>query len=214
MNIVIIPGFTGYPEEKAYIELTKKLIQKGHKVIKIAWPHLPNDLTKYSISETIKHADTILSKLDMSETLLIGHSMGGIIASYLAKEHKPQKLCFLVSTYQIGTKEELEGKYKEWKELGYRDVASSRFGLIRVPFSFVEDAQKYNALDVIGDLSMPKLFIVAGNDDKVPFHMSKKLYDCAIEPKSWKLVEGLEHKYQYQDGMIKVVNDLILDFIT
>jgi pimeloyl-ACP methyl ester carboxylesterase len=170
-------------------------------------------MSKYSITETLKYVDTILANLEMSETVLIGHSMGGVIATYMAKKHKPQKLCYLVSTSQVGTEEDLAGKYKEWKELGYRDVQSKKFGLIRIPFSFIQDAQKYNALDIIADLDMPKLFIVAGNDDKVPLHLSLKLFHSAKEPKSWHLIDGMEHKYQYQDGMIDVVNNLIIKFL-
>jgi hypothetical protein len=36
MNIVIIPGFTGYPEEKTFVDLEKHLHMSGHTVIKIA----------------------------------------------------------------------------------------------------------------------------------------------------------------------------------
>jgi len=38
MNVIIIPGFMGYPEEELFQNLGEILTKLGHKVIKIAWP--------------------------------------------------------------------------------------------------------------------------------------------------------------------------------
>jgi len=112
MNILIIPGFTGYPEEKTFEELTKQLINDGHNVIKIAWPYFPDKLGKYSFTETLSHTRSMLKTLNLNETIILGFSMGGIIACYLAKEFKPKKLGLIVTPYQAGSEDDLEGKYK------------------------------------------------------------------------------------------------------
>lgn len=64
MNIVIIPGFTGYPEEVTFKDLEQELQLQGHKVTKIAWPHIPEDMDKYSFFETISAARKILNEID------------------------------------------------------------------------------------------------------------------------------------------------------
>jgi hypothetical protein len=61
MNIVIIPGFMGHPAEKTFEDLGVQLEASGHSVIKVAWPYLPDDLSKYSFTETIKCAESILA---------------------------------------------------------------------------------------------------------------------------------------------------------
>lgn len=213
MNIVIIPGFTGHPEETTFQDLGNTLTTNSHKVIKIGWPHFPQELDKYNFTNTINHVRRILDGVDKDNLAILGFSMGGIIATTLAAEFKPKKLGLIVSPYQAGTEDDLAGKYKEWKEAGYRELTSSKYGKLKIPFSFIEDAQKYNALEIIHQVSCPTLFIAGESDTKVPVNVSKKLFDAANEPKEWHQVPHMEHKYQYQPEILKKVNEIITLFI-
>src|SRR3989338_6448503 len=139
--------------------------------------------------------------------------MGGIIASIVASEFHPKKLGLIVSPYQAGSEDDLAGKYKEWKELGYRKLTSSAFGELKIPFSFIEDAQKYNALEFISQVNCPKLFITGERDIKVPLKVSQELFEKASEPKEWHQIRHMEHKFQYQPMMLKKVNEIIVGFI-
>lgn len=204
----------GFPEETTFKELGEMLEANGHKVTKLAWPYFPQDMTKYSFSETIAHAKSVISGLGSGKLVLLGFSMGGIIATLLAKEYKAEKLALMVTPYQAGSDDDLAGKYKKWKEDGYRDITSSKYGDQRVPFSFIKDAQKYNALDYIQDVHCPVLFVVGEKDDKVPSPVTKKIFNKANEPKFWHRIAGMEHKYQYQQPeMLAKVNRIIVDFV-
>lgn len=213
MHVIIIPGFTGYPEEITFQELSQTLLSKGHSVTKIAWPHIPDDLEKYSISETLSYSRQVLSEIDTKEMVLLGFSMGGIIASFLAKEFKPMKLGLVVTPYQAGSKEHLDGKYKQWRIDGYRKLTSSKYGDLTIPYTFIEDALQYNALEVIAQIDCPKLFIAAGADEKVSMQSTKKFFEKAGEQKELKIIENMQHKYQYQDGMLEKVNRELVEFI-
>jgi len=214
MNIVIIPGFIGHPEEIAFKYLDMQLTGEGHTVIKIAWPYFPDNLAKYSFTETISYTQAILKQIDMQDTVILGFSMGGIIACYLAREFPPKKLGLIVSPDQVGSKIDLAGKYKDWKEKGYREVTSSLYGNLSIPFSFVEDAKKYNTIKIIADIRCPLLFITGEKDDKNPPHTTAKLFEKANEPKIWYDIPSMEHKYQYQSPeMLEKVNKLIIKFI-
>lgn len=213
MKIVIIPGFVDSPNGSSFPDLEKILIDKGNTVIKIAWPHFPNTLDKYSITSTMEYARKVIKTNNQEDLVILGFSMGGIIATFLAAEFKPKKLGLIVSPYQAGNADDLAGKYLEWKETGYRKIKSSRFGDLNIPFSFIEDARKYNALDVISQITCPKLFIVGEKDDKVSLNASKQLYENAREIKEWHLIPGMEHKYQHQPSMLKTVNQIISKFI-
>src|SRR5689334_17126433 len=117
MKIIIIPGFTGYPEELTFKDLEKILVAKGHSVAKIAWPYFPHELDKYSFTATINHCRQTLTNIENDDLVLLGFSMGGIIATFLATEFNTKILGLIVSPYQAGTEDDLAGKYKEWKEL-------------------------------------------------------------------------------------------------
>ncbi len=214
MNIVITPGFTGYPEEKTFQTLGETLTSRGHSVFKIAWPNLPDNLDEYSFTNTIEHVSEVIEGLDKKDELIIlGFSMGGVIATVLTHKYNPIKLGLIVSPYQAGSEDDLAGKYNEWKQTGQRELTSSRFGKLTIPFSFIEDAQKYNALDIISNIKCPKTFIAGEEDTKVPLSVSKKLFDKAVEPKEWHEIPGMEHKYQYQPDVLKQVNELLVEFI-
>lgn len=213
MNVLIIPGFIGYPEETTFKDLSKRLILKGHSVTKIAWPNLPDNLGEYNFSHTLRYAREIIEKTGADKLAILGFSMGGIIATVLAKEFSAEKLGLIVSPYQAGNKDDLAGKYKNWQETGQREVTSSKFGVLKIPFSFIEDAQKYNALKVIPRISCPKLFIAGEKDTKVSLSVTQKLFRAAGQPKKWVQIPEMEHKYQYQPEILKKVNGIIGEFI-
>lgn len=213
MKIVIIPGFTGYPEELTFQDLEKILAANGHSVVKIAWPHFPKDLDKYSFTATLLTLRKILKTIHGRNLIILGFSMGGIIATLLATEFNPRKLGLIASPYQAGSEDDLAGKYREWKKIGYRELTSSKFGKLNIPFSFIEDARKYNALRYIPHIRCPKLFIAGEKDTKVPISVAKKLFQKAKKPKEWHQVPQMEHKYQYQPAILKIVNKLIVDFV-
>ena len=214
MHILIVPGFLGHPGEVAFKELKATLEGKGSQVIELAWPHFADNLSKYSFRETIAYARRVITDLRSRDLAILGFSMGGIIATVLASEFQPTKLGLIVSPYHVGNEEDLAGKYRDWQTTGYRDVISSMHGQLRVPFSFVEDAQRYNALDYIDRVDCPVLFVVGEKDDKNPLAVTRKLFEKANEPKDWHEIPGMQHRYQYQSqAMLETVNRLLVDFI-
>lgn len=213
MHIVIIPGFTDYPEGKCFLKLTETLVKHGHNVIKVNWPHFPNDLSKYCITDTLEYSSHLLDAIKNKDLVILGFSMGGIIATILAAKYNVAKLGLIVSPYQAGSEDDLAGKYAEWKKTGVREIETSTFGKLLIPFSFIEDAKKYNALDYISQCKSSKLFVVGEEDTNVPLVATKKLYEKANNPKQWHQISGMKHRYQHQPDKLEIVNQLILEFI-
>jgi len=212
MNIVIIPGFIGYPEDKSCQDIKNVLTNEGHTVNIIAWPYFPYQLDKYGFTSMLAHARKEISKMNNEGLVILGISMGGIIATILADEFKPKKLVLLVSPYQAGTEDDLASKYNDWQINGYREIKSSKYGGLKIPFSFIEDARHYNALDYIQNIRCPVLFIAGEKDKNVPYFATHKLFEKTNEPKQWYLIPGMEHKFQYQTGMSEKVGGIITDF--
>ncbi len=213
-TIFLIPGFGEYPETLTFKDLKVELENKGYNVVIIAWPYFPEDLAKYSPTETLNVARTLIkSAQDRGEKVILhGNSLGGVLAILLAKEFNPSKLSLTVTPFQAGTDDDLQGKYKNWKEIGSREFTSSKYGTLNIPFSFIEDARKYNALDYIQDVHCPVLFIAGDSDHTVPYTTSKKIFEAANEPKEWHLIEGMEHRFQYQPEKLILVNEIIQNF--
>lgn len=111
-------------------------------------------------------------------------------------------------------------QYAEWprKESGFkiskRDLPedSTQYKEFNVPYSFVEDALKYNMTQWLADLKIPKLF-VAGADDRVVLSKTiEEWYAIASEPKSYVLVAG-DHNYRLSTERIAEMNQIIYWFI-
>ncbi len=100
-NIFIFHGTEGYPEENWFPWLQKKLEEKGCKVIVPQFPTPP--VVSAKISEwfdVLKGYEKDINE----ETIIIGHSLGGIFAlRILEKIEHPIKASFLIGT-PIGVK--------------------------------------------------------------------------------------------------------------
>lgn len=99
MKILIIPGLLGHPEEKIFQELGKRLEANGHSIIKLKWPYFPEDLAKYSMTETIAYVKTLRGSQNGDDFVILGFSMGGVVATEIAVSLLPRKLGLIVSPY-------------------------------------------------------------------------------------------------------------------
>lgn len=156
--------------------------------------------------------ENVLKKIEDDDIVLVGLSMGSIIASYAAAKFNVSKLVLVVSPYQFGTGDDVSEFVHEWKAKGVWQFQSSSYGRVELPYSFIDDAHRFNALEVISRVMCPKLFIVGEADQRVPLSLTKKLYELATEPKTWKMISKMKHDYKRQNGMTKLVNDYILEF--
>ncbi len=111
IGCLIIHGYTGGPYELK--PLTEYLMEHTNWDIRV--PVLPGhgrklDLKGVSHKRWIKAAENTLQELKKkhNEIYLIGFSMGGMIAAYLAAKYKVEKLVLLASS----------GKYLSFKQIG------------------------------------------------------------------------------------------------
>lgn len=70
---------------------------------------------------------------------------------------------------------------------------------------------KFNSIAKIKNVAIPKLFIHSSNDEIVPIHLGQKLYNVALEPKSFAVLGG-GHNTCFMDSQEKY-RDSISSFI-
>jgi len=96
--------------------------------------------------------------------------------------------------------------------------------VLEVPFSSLYDIakQQYFFLPVkyllkdkflndlkIKEINTPLMIVYSDNDKIVPAHLTKKLYDAALEPKEIQNFPQAEHYNLYEHGAAKVILDFI-----
>jgi len=104
-----------------------------------------------------------------SEIIIFGRSLGGAVASWLAKEHTPKGL-IIESTFS-----------------SVQDIAADLYPYLPVKLLA---RFHYNAVDYIRRVKCPVMVIHSRNDDIIPFKHGRRLFEAAHEPKEFLEITG------------------------
>ena len=124
--------------------------------------------------------------LNMKNIILYGASLGGTVVIDLAC-HRNVALLVVESSFSNAL-----------------DMARIFYPF--VPLIFL--SLKFNSIDKVGRLSVPKLFIHSPEDQVVPFWVGQKLFEAAAEPKEFLKIHG-----GHNDGSITVESSAAAEFI-
>lgn len=202
--ILVIHGFAGgtYDEEELanYLELNRTF-----DVYQFTLPGHDKNLSKTNYRSWIESSEKKIEWLidnGYKTIYVIGHSMGGVIATYIAsKYNEVKKLVLAAPSFQylsvvnekVNVKKSLKETPKIIKTYGGDEIIA-RF--LKLNFSsireFMDLVKKY--YDCPSKVSCPILIIQGKNDNLVPISSSKYVYDT-VKSKIKKIVyvEGLTH---------------------
>ena len=195
--ILIIHGFAGgtYDQENLanYLELNRNF-----DVFQFTLPGHDKNLSKVEHSEWIKASEEmieLLIKNGYNKIYLIGHSMGGVIASYLATKYKEvKKIVLAAPAFQylnvikedLNISKSLQVAPKVIKTYGSDEVISRMLKLnVTVLKEFMELVKEY--YDYPKEISCPILILQGKNDNLVPVSSSQYVYDN-VKSKRKKLI--------------------------
>jgi pimeloyl-ACP methyl ester carboxylesterase len=105
---------------------------------------------------------------------IVGHSLGGAIATELARRKPDAAGVVLEATFTS-----VQGM-----------IDQSSWGFLPVSFILT---QRFDTLSKIGELRMPVLIAHGTSDSIVPFHMGEQLYEATRAPKRFVKVDGAGH---------------------
>ena len=153
----------------------------------------PNENGLYLDSQAAYDYLKLKKNIDPAELFLFGRSLGGACAIEIASKNKAAGL-IVESTFTSA-----------------RDMAGKMFPYI--PFKILLNS-KYEAIDKIPLVKMPKMIIHGTDDDLIPLTMGRKLFEAAHEPKKFYEIKGAGHNDTYKVGgqdyyvsMRRFVND-------
>ncbi len=129
------------------------------------------------------------------DIIVMGRSLGAAIASAQSARHTPGALV-------------IESTFTSAPELA---AELFRFVPARLMSRF-----KYNVYDNIANTHCPVLVVHSSDDEVIPFHHGKRLYDIANEPKAFLEING-EHAHgfyttgqDYIDGLKRFLDQRFL----
>jgi fermentation-respiration switch protein FrsA (DUF1100 family) len=135
------------------------------------------------------YAWLIARGIDPSRIIVYGESLGTGVATQLLSE-QPAAAMILETPYAR-----------------LSDPAQDRYFFI--PFIEILMHDKFRSIDKVGALDIPKLFILAGQDEVLGTQTGLELYEAAAEPKRLELLEDAAHNNAYNHG----AGDAVLAFI-
>lgn len=216
---LVLPGLLDtkdYPHMRAHVNF---LASKGFYAVSFDPPgtwESGETIHEYTMTNYLAAVDILIARHDNKSTLLVGHSLGGIIAA-LAAARNPSVSSF-VSVMSPAALVAVSRRLTEWRQDGTRpsdrdlpaDPTTTKH--FELPFSFAEDAQQYNSLEVLKNLTKPKLFIAGKTDLKITPAMVRVTFDAAADPKRLVQIEG-DHDYRRSPMLISKVNELLGKFL-
>jgi len=157
----------------------------------------------------------MLEKNNHKRILLGGHSRGGMVSLlYAAKDSRISVVLGIMPSPGGIDKGEV---YEKWKEIGFRvssrdlpnDTTQKRE--YTVPYSHVEDKEKYNVIKIVKDIKVPIILFAGELDDLVSPEDVKNIFNNANEPKKFIIIPGIGHDYRFKSEEIKLVNQKVLE---
>ncbi len=136
---------------------------------------LPHETHTYE--DTALAWDWLKAKMpDAQRRYIYGHSLGGAIAIDLAAKLGPHEAAGLIT----------ESTFTSVPDV----VSASAYGWLPVGFLI---SQRFEALEKIKKVTLPKLILHGTSDQVIPHAMSDALFNAASEPKRLVKFEGASH---------------------
>lgn len=201
--ILIIHGFAGgtYDEEDLanFLELNHFF-----DVFQFTLPGHDKNLSKVKYQEWIDYSEEKLEwliSMKYKKIYLIGHSMGGVIATYLASKYKEvKKLVLAAPAFQylnvvnnnLNITKSLKMTPKVVKTYGGSEIVSRFLKLnLTAIREFMQLTKKY--YDYPKEIKCPVLIIQGKRDNLVPLTSSEYVYNNVKTDKTLVYVNGITH---------------------
>lgn len=220
---ILCPGYLDSKDYDHLVQLATVLVERGFAVVRFdptgTWESEGN-ISEYTTTQYLEDIKSVkeymLKDKNYTFILLGGHSMGGRMSLLYAPTDSEILSVFAIMS---GYKKAPSKNEEKWKtdgvQINNRDIPKNKNEKRQytVPFSFLEDSNKYNVLDTIGNLHIPVLLIAGEQDTLCTPEVMKTIFDKANQPKEFVIIPGIGHDYRQNSEQIKIVNDVFLSKI-
>lgn len=195
--ILLVHGFAGGTYDLEYIQNNLSL-NKRFDVYSYTLPGHERILSKVKYTEWIKRSEEMVEFLISNgyrEIYVIGHSMGGVITSYLASKYKQIKKIVLAAPAfhylsvvkdDINFKDSVKASTKVIKTYTSDDIIDR---MLKLNVGATREFMKLvsECYDVPSNIDCPVLLLQGDNDNLVPITSSEYVYNT-VKSKNKKMV--------------------------
>ncbi len=216
--ILIIHGFAGgtYDEEPLLFHLQPKL---EFDVYNFTLPgHMTNLSSDVVYDDWINAVNERIDKLismGYNKIYLVGHSMGGLLATHAAIKYTEVKKVVLIAPAFKYLSTADESSFKKAIKNGPEIIKTYHFGevvsrILKVSVSQYKEFQKLVSLSQENPkkLTVPTLVIQGTSDKIVPYESSEKIFEEMTCPKWLIKIDGVTHDVFYGEKVSEICNEI------
>ncbi len=223
--VIVLHGFTGYKEEEHIAGLASDLEKNGFVAIRfdtVGFGESEGTLVNHHrFSNYLQDTEDIFKYLkkfgfvDKNRIGITGQSWGGKMAVIFAAHHPEVKAVVSISAAISLRKSNWLGAFMQaWKQKGYFERISSKYGPIKIPYEVVLDDEKFDPVKDIALIKCPLLVVLGLEDDTVLPKDTRAIYEAANEPKKMIEIKGMNHDYKKYPDQVALVNREVVKFFT
>ncbi len=211
---LVLPGrleTKDYPHMRSLVDRLAAICNFALSFVPTGSCESSSEISDYTLTNYKKAINEVISAVG-KPTLLAGHSRGGSMAMLVGPENPHVYAYAAIMSHTAGS---LAQDTDSEVELVLRDtppndtVNQIEF---KLPRSYFLDAAQYDVIAGLRTCKKPKLFIAGGLDDEVSTSHVYGAYLAAGEPKSFEILENVQHNYRRDDASIARVTDMVIDF--
>ncbi len=215
-KVLFIHGFSAKKEDNEYfIQYLKK--QHNIDLHTFTLPgHEEDKVTYVSYQKWLDKAEKEFLRLKSKKVILIGHSMGAIIAAHLASMHSVKKLILLSPAYYFGSlkqnEEDLKNIFKSKKgDTGFEGCFS------KMKHVSLRSFMEYIKLSHIGrhdisNITCPVLIMHGDKDPVIRLKSSEYVLKKLKSKKEFVLIKDVRHQL-FKSAKKEMISKYIYDYI-
>lgn len=228
--VIICPGYLDTKDYGSFVKMAEDLSEIGFTAVRFdpsgIWES-EGQTKDYSLSQYLKDVRSVINSIKEKETfektILIGHSLGGLVSLLFASQNEDlSAVVGIMPPYSMTRpgKEREEKKNEDWAKNGFalvkRDLPfqANEEKEFQVPISVIQDAYQYNLLEVASQITVPTLLLAGENDTTIPEEDVKLIFESLKAPKEFFILPNIGHDYRLKEEEIELVNKKVIDFLT
>jgi esterase/lipase len=224
---VLCHGFLSSKTSTTNNTLTRMLIERGIATFRFDFfGHGESQGPFEQITNTLA-VEQALAALDLVRRKgyrkigLMGSSFGGLVATLVAAR-RTDLACLALKCPVVDFAEELRLEFGEeemarWKETDTIPDIISNSGRVPLRYAFYEDCLRQIAYDPARSITAPTVIVQGDQDEHVPLHQSRKLYDALRVNKHLEMLPGADHQFTKGEDftrMTTVIADWLTSYLT
>lgn len=210
MHVIYLHGFASSPSSVKAIRFKEMLVEKGAKV-EIPDLNFPT-FKEMTISNQLDLVEKMIDRLpEEIDLVLIGSSMGGLLASLLSLRRKVSALVLLAPGFGIARRWKefvSEEEYENWKKTGEHSFYHHAYdAFMPLGYQFARDMESIQSENII--VEPPCLVFHGEHDTTVSVEESKsfarlnKTVDLRVLNDDHQLLSSLDHMLRESEQFLR-----------